>query len=139
MGASIGLPAKVYKRQPFPGPALFVRVIGAPPTIDKLKIVRWADAKITGILKTTGVYEKISQLVVALDCTRTVGIKGDGRIYGYSIIVRAVETSDFMTAEGVQFSPEVRREISSIVTKHPKIVRVWFDETNKPPATTEME
>jgi GMP synthase (glutamine-hydrolysing) len=101
--------------------------------------VRWADAEVTRILKSHNIYGNVSQLIVALVCVPTVGIKGDGRSYESSIVVRGVKTQDFMTVEGYQFPAEVRREISSAVTKHPKIVRVWFDETNKPPATTEME
>ncbi len=139
LARSLKLPSSVSERQPFPGPGLFIRIIGEPPKKDKLDIVRWADGEVTDILKKQKAYDSVSQLIVALDCQRTVGIKGDGRVYAYSIIVRGVRTLDFMTAEGVQFPANVRREISSTVTKHPKIVRVFFDETNKPPATTEME
>jgi GMP synthase (glutamine-hydrolysing) len=133
------LPASISARQPFPGPGLFIRIIGEPPKSDKLDIVRWADGEVSDILIKHKIYNDVSQLIVALDCQKTVGIKGDGRVYAYSIIVRGVKTLDFMTAEGYQFPAEVRREISTVVTRHPKIVRVFFDETNKPPATTEME
>lgn len=139
LARQMGLPASITERQPFPGPSLFIRVIGAPPRPDKLAIVRWADDEVTAILKKHKLYQDVSQLIVALDCTRSVGIKGDARSYGFSIVVRAVKTSDFMTAIGYQFPAKVRREISSQITKHPKIVRVFFDETNKPPATTELE
>jgi GMP synthase (glutamine-hydrolysing) len=139
LARSLKLPSSISERQPFPGPGLFIRIIGEPPKKDKLEIVRWADGEVTDILKKHKVYGDVSQLIVALDCQRTVGIKGDGRVYAYSVIVRGVKTLDFMTAEGVQFPAPVRREISNAVTKHPKIVRVFFDETNKPPATTEME
>lgn len=139
LARSLKLPSSISERQPFPGPGLFIRIIGEPPRKDKLDIVRWADGEVTDILKKYKVYGEVSQLIVALDCQRTVGIKGDGRVYAYSVIVRGVKTLDFMTAEGVQFPAQVRREISTVVTKHPKIVRVFFDETNKPPATTEME
>ncbi|OGI26332.1 MAG: hypothetical protein A3J76_00005, partial [Candidatus Moranbacteria bacterium RBG_13_45_13] len=139
LARSLKLPSSISERQPFPGPGLFIRIIGEPPKKDKLDIVRWADGEVMDILKKHKVYGEVSQLIVALDCQRTVGIKGDGRVYAYSIIVRGVKTLDFMTAEGVQFPANVRREISTVVTRHPKIVRVFFDETNKPPATTEME
>lgn len=139
LARQLKLPESISARQPFPGPGLFIRVIGEPPKKDKLDIVRWADGEVTDILKKNEVFQDVSQLIVALDCQRTVGIKGDGRVYAYSIIVRGVKTLDFMTAEGYQFPANVRREISNAVTKHPKIVRVFFDETNKPPATTEME
>jgi len=134
-----GLTEDVCSRQPFPGPALIVRVIGKPPRPDKLAIARWLDDQVSQILRKANELSKPSQIVVALDCTRTVGVKGDGRTYGYSAIVRAVLTADFMTAQGYQFPAEVRRQISSALTKHPKIVRVYFDETDKPPATTELE
>jgi GMP synthase (glutamine-hydrolysing) len=139
LARQLKLPESISERQPFPGPGLFIRVVGEPPKKDKLDIVRWADGEVADILKKYKVYHDVSQLIVALDCQRTVGIKGDGRVYAYSIIVRGVKTLDFMTAEGYQFPANIRREISTAVTRHPKIVRVFFDETNKPPATTEME
>lgn len=139
LARQLKLPDSVSARQPFPGPGLFIRVIGEPPKRDKLEIVRWADGEVADILKKYKLYNDVSQLIVALDCHRTVGIKGDGRVYAYSVIVRAVETMDFMTAHGVQFPANVRKEISSAITRHPRIVRVFFDETDKPPATTEME
>lgn len=139
LSREMGLPPSITERQPFPGPGLFVRVLGKPPTAARLKIVKWADAEVTRILKKCGVYNDVSQLVVALDCTPSVGIKGDGRIYANSIIVRGVKTRDFMTAIGYQLPDKVRGEITSVVTKHPGIVRVFYDETNKPPDTIELE
>lgn len=139
LARQLKLPGSVCTRQPFPGPGLFIRVVGEPPKKDKLDIIRWADGEVTDILKKYELYDDVSKLIVALDCNRTVGIKGDGRVYAYSVIVRAVKTMDFMTAHGIQFPAQVRKEISSVVTRHPKIVRVFFDETDKPPATTEME
>lgn len=139
LARALNLPPSISERQPFPGPGLFIRVIGAPVTKERLDIVRWADMEVTRILKENNIYTNISQLVVALNCCPSVGVKGDGRIYAGSIIVRAVSTSDFMTAKGCQFPAEIRREITQTVTKHPEIVRCWFDETDKPPATTEFE
>ncbi len=139
LARQLGLPAAVSERQPFPGPGLFVRIVGKPVTAKRLAIVRWADNIVTEILKQFNIYDQISQLVVALECNRTVGIKGDGRSYGYTIMVRGVLTADFMTVRGFQIPEHVRREITSAVTKHPQIVRVHYDETNKPPATTEAE
>lgn len=139
LAESLGLPSGITNRQPFPGPGLFLRVNGIPAKPDKLSIVRWADTLVTQILKHYGTYWEISQLVVALGGVRSVGIKGDKRVYGLPIKVRAVKTSDFMTAEGYQIPDKIRREITNRVTKHHKIVRVYFDETNKPPATTEFE
>lgn len=133
------LPASISKRQPFPGPGLFIRIRAKPPRPDKLAIVRWADAEVAGILKKHKIYDDISQLIIGLNCAKAVGIKGDARVYGYVIEVRAVKTSDFMTARGCHFSDEVEAEICGAVTKHPKIVHAAFYPTNKPPATTEFE
>lgn len=134
-----GLPESVWQRQPFPGPGLFIRIVGVPATPNNLEIVRWADAQVRNILTSHKLYHQVSQLVVAYMGVNTVGVKGDERVYGGAIVVRAVETSDFMTANGVHFPASVEDEISTELTKHPAIVRVWFDFTRKPPATTEME
>ncbi|OGZ10802.1 MAG: hypothetical protein A3D67_01195 [Candidatus Lloydbacteria bacterium RIFCSPHIGHO2_02_FULL_51_22] len=139
LAQAIGLPKSVWNRQPFPGPGLFLRVVGAPATLEKLDVVRFADARVREILTRHGIYDTLSQLVVAYIGVNTVGVKGDARAYGGAIVVRAVETVDFMTARGVHFSDEVEDKISSVLTKHPDIVRVWYDSTDKPPATTEME
>lgn len=139
LAKEVGLPESIAQRQPFPGPGLFVRIIGIPPTVENLAIVRWADNKVTEILKKHNVYTDISQLIVALIGANTVGIKGDGRVYKPSIVVRAVQTIDFMTLKGMYFPEHIAMEIIEAVTKHPEIVRVWFDATPKPPATTEME
>ncbi len=136
---SLGLPESVWKRQPFPGPGLFVRVVGTPATSDKLEIVRWADAQVRDILKQHQADDQLSQLVVAYIGVNTVGVKGDDRVYGDAIVVRAVQTVDFMTATGVHFAPDIEDEITTTLTKHPDIIRVWFDFTQKPPATTELE
>ena len=139
LAREFGLPPSVYDRQPFPGPGLFLRVVGVPATPDKLDIVRWADARVCEICKRHGVYSDISQLLTAYIGTKTVGVKGDARAYGGAIVVRGVKTLDFMTAEGYELPSTVRQEIKSTLGKHPDIVRVWFDEMDKPPATTEME
>lgn len=139
LSRQLGLPASISEREPFPGPGLFVRIVGETVTAKRLSIVRWADHEVRKILDEHELSDQISQLVVYLDCLKTVGIKGDSRAYGYSITVRGVITSDFMTVRGYQIPAKVRREITSAITKHPKIVRVKYDETNKPPATTEAE
>ncbi len=133
----IGLPESVFNREPFPGPGLFLRVVGTPITSKKLDIVRWADNETREQLKLSNV--NVSQLVVAYIGIKTVGIKNSSRAYGGSIIVRAVNTKDFKTAKGVYFSKAVAGKIMGRLTKHPDVVRVWFDSTNKPPGTTEME
>ena len=139
LARELGLPRSVWSRQPFPGPGLFLRVVGTPATPEKLELVRWADARVKEITQKHGVYDKLSQLIVAYVAVNTVGVKGDGRVYGGAMVVRAVETIDFMTAQGVHFSDDAEDEISAVLTRHPDIVRVWFDPTKKPPATTEFE
>ncbi|PIP69183.1 glutamine-hydrolyzing GMP synthase [Candidatus Nomurabacteria bacterium CG_4_9_14_0_2_um_filter_32_10] len=134
-----GLDELVSKRQPFPGPGLYLRIIGVPVTAELLEMVREADAEVTEILEKYGLYNKISQTVVALLGTKTVGVKGDGRVYGYSFVVRTVETTDFMTVKGFYLPKEVCEEIISTLSRHSEIVRVFFDFTPKPPATTEFE
>jgi len=94
---------------------------------------------VTDILKKRNLAKNISQLIVALLGINSVGVKGDERVYGHSIAVRAVQTADFMTAKGYYFPPEVVDEITNALTKHKNIVRVFFDMTPKPPATTEFE
>ena len=134
-----GLDELTAKRQPFPGPGLYLRVLGIPVTEELLEIAREADALVADILKKRGLYDQIAQTIVALLGTKTVGVKGDGRVYGYTIVVRTVETTDFMTVKGFYLEKDVCEEIISALIKHPKIVRVMFDWTTKPPATTEFE
>jgi len=139
LAKEILLPKSVCDRQPFPGPGLFLRVIGIPATPEKLDLVRWADARVREILVRHGVYDQISQLVVAYFGVNVVGIKGDARVYGGTIAVRAIKTLDFMTAQGVHFSDNIEKEICATLTRHSEIVQVGFYPADKPPATTEFE
>ncbi len=133
------LPREVYERNPFPGPGLFLRIVGTPVSEEKLELVRQADKAVVDILAKHDLAKDISQLIVALFGVNSVGVKGDERVYGHSLAIRAVQTSDFMTVKGYHFPPEVADEITSALTKHRGIVRVFFDMTPKPPATTEFE
>ncbi|MCE9549235.1 glutamine-hydrolyzing GMP synthase [Candidatus Nomurabacteria bacterium] len=139
MAEMFGLEELVSKRQPFPGPGLYLRVVGVPVTEELLEIVREADAEVAEILKKHNLYDKIAQTIVALIGAKTVGVKGDGRVYGYNLVVRTVETTDFMTVKGFYLPQEVCEEIISVLSRHPQVVRVFFDWTSKPPATTEFE
>ena len=139
LGRALDLPASVYERHPFPGPGLYLRVIGTPVTKEKIELVQEADKTVTDVLKKHNILKKISQLMVAILGINSVGVKGDERVYGHSIAVRAVQTVDFMTTKGYYFPEEVVNEITSALTKHKNIVRVFFDMTPKPPATTEFE
>jgi len=84
LARGFGLEELLANRQPFPGPGLYLRVVGVPVTQELLEIVREADAEVAQILKKHNVYDKISQTIVALLGVNTVGVKGDGRVYGYS-------------------------------------------------------
>jgi GMP synthase (glutamine-hydrolysing) len=139
LAKEIGLPEHVCNRQPFPGPGLPLRIVGAPVTEELLDAVRWADARVKEILVRHGEYDKVSQLVVSYIGAKTTGVKGDDRIYGGSCKIRAVNTVDFMTAEGVWFSKEIVEEIKKVIRTNTNFVRVWFDPTDKPPGTTEDE
>lgn len=139
LAEELQLPRSISQRHPFPGPGLFIRIIGKPPKSDKLSILKWADVEVTQILKKHNVYDEASQWIIGLECNKTVGIKGEARVYAFTIIVRGLITADFMTGRGYQIPDYVRREITTSITKHPKIVRVHYDEANKPPATAELE
>lgn len=134
-----GLEELLSNRQPFPGPGLYLRIVGVPVSAELLEIVREADHIVTEILKKHKVYNQIAQSIVALLGVNTVGVKGDGRVYGYSLVVRTVETRDFMTVKGFYLSKEICEEITSALVRNSKIVRVFYDFTPKPPATTEFE
>jgi GMP synthase (glutamine-hydrolysing) len=135
---AIGLGEEISARKPFPGPGLFIRVVGVPVTPELIEKVRLADHIISEILKQEPFYNEISQIVVALLGSRTVGVQGDSRSYHYPIVVRVVSSTDFMTVKGLELPPATRKKIIAEITKH-GFNRVFFDETPKPPATTELE
>lgn len=136
---SLGLPACVYARQPFPGPGLFIRIVNVPVTAELLALVAWADQRVRDILEKHGFFDQISQLVVAYLGLNSVGVKGDGRAYGGCIGVRAVKTIDFMTASGIRLASEIKDEIEAVLAQHRSVVGVLYDEMNKPPRTIEWE
>ncbi|MBP9839587.1 MAG: glutamine-hydrolyzing GMP synthase [Candidatus Pacebacteria bacterium] len=135
---NIGLPKAISERKPFPGPGLYVRVVGTEINEGILNKLRTADKIVNDILIKEPFYGGISQVVVAILGSKTVGVQGDGRSYEYPVVVRCVSTSDFMTVRGFEIPSEIRKKIISEVTKH-GFNRVFFDETPKPPATTELE
>lgn len=139
LGKALNLPEAVYNRNPFPGPGLYLRVVGTPVSKENLDLVREADKAVTEILKKYNLDKEISQLIVAVLGIKSVGVKGDERVYGHALAIRAVQTIDFMTARGFYFPQNVVEEITAELTKHKDIVRVLFDMTPKPPATTEFE
>ncbi len=138
VGEKLGLPRELVWRQPFPGPGLFVRVIGAA-TKEKLDLLREADAILREEIEKADA-ERPSQYFAVLTDTRSVGVMGDARTYGYTVALRAVTTDDFMTAEWTRLPFEVLERVSNRITNEVKgISRVVYDITSKPPATVEWE
>ncbi len=139
LGKRLGIPDQLIYRQPFPGPGLAVRIIGEVNE-EKLAILKEADSIFTEEIAKAGCDRITSQYFAVLTDTRSVGVKGDFRTYGYTVALRAVSTDDFMTAEWVRIPYEVLQETSRRITNEVKGVgRVVYDITSKPPATIEWE
>jgi len=137
-GRELGLSENIVSRQPFPGPGLGIRIIGEV-TAEKVKIVQDADAIYREEISKAGI-NNLSQYFAALTNMRSVGVMGDGRTYDYAIALRAVLTSDFMTAEAAQIPFEVLDIVANrIVNEVRGVNRVLYDCTSKPPATIEFE
>lgn len=138
-GRELGIPEKLVTRQPFPGPGLGIRIIGEV-TAEKVKIVQDADAIYREEVAKAGADKDLGQYFAALTNMRSVGVMGDGRTYDYAIALRAVLTSDFMTAESAQLPWEVLAKVTTRIINEVKGVnRVLYDCTGKPPATIEFE
>ena len=139
VGLQLGLPEYLVYRQPFPGPGLGVRIIGEV-TPEKVRIVQEADAIYREEIANAGLDRKISQYFAALTNVRSVGVMGDFRTYDYAVVLRAVETDDFMTAEVTNIPFEVLEKcMNRIVNEVKGVNRVFYDLTSKPPGTIEME
>ncbi len=141
LARELKLPERICARHPSPGPGNYIRVVGVPVSQDLLNTVSWAQARVKEILIKHNYYGEdcISQLVVSYNGTKMVGVKGDERVYKGSIMVRAVLTTDFMTAEGVYFPEVIAQEIKKVLRQHSGFVRVLFDATDKGPGSTEPE
>lgn len=138
-GLELGIPENLVYRQPFPGPGLGVRIIGEI-TAEKVRIVQDADAIYREEIDKAGIAKDLGQYFVALTNMRSVGCMGDVRTYDYAVALRAVLTSDFMTAEAARLPWEVLGKVSSRIVNEVKGVnRVLYDCTGKPPATIEFE
>ena len=138
-GLELGIPEKLVYRQPFPGPGLGIRIIGEV-TAEKVRIVQDADAIYREEIAKAGVDKEIGQYFAALTNMRSVGVMGDERTYDYAIALRAVTTSDFMTAESAELPWEVLGKVTTRIVNEVKGVnRVMYDCTGKPPATIEFE
>ncbi|MBE6051218.1 MAG: glutamine-hydrolyzing GMP synthase [Clostridium sp.] len=138
-GLQLGIPEKLVYRQPFPGPGLGIRIIGEV-TAEKVRIVQDADAIYREEIANAGLDKEIGQYFAALTNMRSVGVMGDGRTYDYAVALRAVTTSDFMTAESADLPWEVLGKVTTRIVNEVKGVnRVFYDCTGKPPATIEFE
>ena len=139
LGKELGLPDYLVNRQPFPGPGLAIRIIGEV-NADKVKIVQEADAIYREEIAKAGLDREISQYFAALTNMRSVGVMGDFRTYDYAIALRAVKTSDFMTAEAAEIPWDLlQRTMNRIVNEVEHVNRVVYDITSKPPGTIEFE
>ena len=139
LGRELGLPEYLVMRQPFPGPGLAIRVIG-DITKEKLDTLRLADFIFRDEIAKAGLEGSMSQYFAVLTNMRSVGVQGDGRTYDYTLALRSVTTTDFMTADWTRIPYDVLDRVSvRIVNEVPHINRIVYDITSKPPATIEWE
>lgn len=139
VGLELGIPDYLVYRQPFPGPGLGIRIIGEV-TEEKVKIVQEADYIYREEIAKAGIDKGLGQYFAAITNMRSVGVMGDFRTYDYAIALRAVNTSDFMTADAAQLPWEVLAKVTNRIVNEVKGVnRVMYDCTGKPPATIEFE
>lgn len=139
VGLELGIPEYLVFRQPFPGPGLGIRIIGEV-TAEKVRIVQDADAIYREEIAKAGLDREINQYFAALTNMRSVGVMGDERTYDYAVVLRAVKTIDFMTAESAEIPWEVLQTVMNRIINEVKGVnRVFYDLTSKPPGTIEFE
>ena len=139
VGLELGIPENLVYRQPFPGPGLAIRIIGNI-TEDKLNILKEADSIFREEIANAGLHKSINQYFAVLTNLKSVGVMGDERTYDYTIALRAIETTDFMTGVWSKIPYEVLEKVSSrIVNEVEHVNRVVYDITSKPPATIEWE
>ena len=139
VGEKLGIPKELVWRQPFPGPGLGIRIIGEI-TEEKIKLLQEADFILRDEMSKNGYEKSLSQFFCALPDVRTVGVMGDFRTYDNLIIIRAVTTDDFMTADWAKIPYDILQTVSNRITNECRgINRVVYDITSKPPATVEYE
>jgi GMP synthase (glutamine-hydrolysing) len=139
LGLALGLPREMVFRHPFPGPGLGVRILGEVRR-DYISLLQNADAIFIEELRREGWYEKTAQAFAVFLPVRSVGVMGDGRTYEYVIALRAVQTTDFMTADWAPLPHELLARVSNrIINEVRGVNRVTYDISSKPPATIEWE
>lgn len=139
VGIELGIPAPLVWRQPFPGPGLAIRVLGEI-TNEKLEILKDADAIFREEIMNAGLERDVNQYFAVLTGIKSVGVMGDFRTYDYTIALRAVSTTDFMTADWARIDYDLLSKISNRIVNEVKHVnRIVYDITSKPPATIEWE
>jgi GMP synthase (glutamine-hydrolysing) len=140
VGRELGLPEEIVARQPFPGPGLGIRIVGAVDA-ERLALLRAADRIVRDELTAAGLDQEIWQCpVVLLADVRSVGVQGDGRTYGHPIVLRPVSSEDAMTADWSRLPYELLAMVSNRITNEvPGVNRVVLDITSKPPGTIEWE
>mgnify|MGYP002569609478 CR=1 FL=1 len=139
VGLELGIPEYLVFRQPFPGPGLGIRIIGEV-TEEKVKIVQDADFIYREEIAKVGLDRSIGQYFAALTNMHSVGVMGDERTYDYAVVLRAVNTIDFMTAESAEIPYQVLNKVMSrIINEVRGVNRVFYDITSKPPGTIEFE
>ncbi|KAL8870961.1 MAG: hypothetical protein Q9174_003110 [Haloplaca sp. 1 TL-2023] len=139
LGTKLGIPDNLVWRHPFPGPGLAIRILGEV-TRERVELVRQADKIFIEEIRKENLYREISQAFAALSTANVVGVMGDKRVYQPVIFLRAVETTDFMTASFYKFNWSFLDKVSSrIVNEVSGVCRVMYDTTSKPPGTIEME
>ncbi|MBN2057640.1 MAG: glutamine-hydrolyzing GMP synthase [Candidatus Saganbacteria bacterium] len=139
LGTDLGVPEDIISRQPFPGPGLAIRIIGEV-TPERVKILQEVDDIVVGEIKTAGFYKKVWQSFAVLLPIRTVGVMGDKRTYLNTIAIRAVTSTDAMTADWARLPYDLLEKISNrVVNEIPEVNRVVYDISSKPPSTIEWE
>jgi len=139
LGLALGLPREMVFRHPFPGPGLGVRILGEVKR-EYAELLRRADAIFIEELRAAGWYDKVAQAFAVFLPVKSVGVMGDGRTYEYVVALRAVQTSDFMTAHWAPLPHDLLAKISNRIMNEVRgINRVVYDVSSKPPATIEWE
>ena len=139
LARELGVPERLWKRHPFPGPGLAIRIVGEV-TADRLRILRQADLVVVEEIRRAGLYDSLWQAFAVYLPLHSVGVMGDARTYEHAIAVRCVTSLDAMTGDWAELPAGVLRRISNrIINEVAGINRVVYDISSKPPATIEWE